>query len=114
MGARTGRGSAAVASRPAIGGGSACEALQDRQHEGGRLAGAGLGAGQQVAAGEDERDRLALDGRGFGVALCRDGAEQVGRQPERGEGQREAPDEALPLNAGPGQGEGWIGIGTVG
>ena len=45
------------------------EALEHRQHEGGRLAGAGLGAGEEVAAGEDERDRLGLDGGGFGVAL---------------------------------------------
>ncbi len=54
------------------------EQLQHRQHEGGRLAGAGLGAGHEVAAGEDERDRLQLDGSGIGVALLRDGAQQVG------------------------------------
>ena len=63
------------------------ELLQHRQHEGRRLAGAGLGAGEQVATGEHERNRLALDGRGFGVAAARDGAEQVGRQPELGKGQ---------------------------
>ena len=45
------------------------EALQHGQHEGRRLAGAGLGAGEQVTAGEHERNRLALDGGGFGVAL---------------------------------------------
>ena len=82
------------------------EALKDRQHEGGRLAGAGLGAGEQVAPVEDERDRLALDGGGFGVSLARDSAEQVGLEPEGREGQGEkAPDEALPRSAGPGQGE---------
>ncbi len=43
------------------------EPMQDRQHEAGGLAGAGLRAGEQVAAGEDQRNRLLLDGRGFGV-----------------------------------------------
>ena len=38
--------------------------LQDGQHEGGRLARARLGAGEQVAAGEDERDGFALTGVG--------------------------------------------------
>ncbi len=59
------------------------EALQHRQHECRRLAGAGLGAGQQVAAAEHERNRLALDGSWIGVALRRDGTEQFGRKPER-------------------------------
>ena len=45
------------------------ETLEHRQHEGGRLAGPGLGAGEDVAALEDERDRLGLDGGGFRVAL---------------------------------------------
>ena len=45
-------------------GASCVQALEHRQHEGGRLAGAGLGAGEQVAAGEDERDGLRLDGVG--------------------------------------------------
>ena len=58
------------------------EDLDDRQHEGGGLAGAGLGAGEQVAALEDERDRLALDRGGLRVALVGDGAEQLGRKPE--------------------------------
>ena len=34
-----------------------------------------------------QRNRLALDGGGFGIALRRDGAEQFGRKPERREGQ---------------------------
>ncbi len=46
-----------------------CQPLEDGQHEGRRLAGARLGAGEQVATGEDERNRFALDGRGLGVAL---------------------------------------------
>ena len=58
------------------------QALEHRQHEGGRLAGPGLGAGEHVAALEDERDRLLLDGGGFGVALLGDGAKELGRQPE--------------------------------
>ena len=58
------------------------EQLQHGQHEGGRLAGAGLGAGEHVATGEHERDRLGLDGGGFRVALLGDGTEELGRQPE--------------------------------
>ena len=62
------------------------QALEHRQHEGGRLAGPGLGAGEDVATGEDERDRLRLDGGGFRVALLGDGTEELGRQPEGIEG----------------------------
>ena len=81
--------------------GLAVEELEDRQHEGGRLAGAGLGAGEDVATGQDERDRLGLDGGGLGVALVRDGAEELGRQPELIEGHGiDAPGEALPLVGG--------------
>ncbi len=64
------------------------EDLEHRQDERGGLAGAGLGAGEDVAAGEDEGDRLALDGGGLGVALVRDGAEQLGGQPEGIKGHR--------------------------
>ena len=39
------------------------EALQQWQREAGGLAGARLGAGEDVAAGEDERNGLRLDGR---------------------------------------------------
>ena len=57
---------AALAQRgPAVGG----EAMQDRQGECGRLAGAGLGDAQQVAAGQHARYGLRLDGRGRGVAF---------------------------------------------
>jgi hypothetical protein len=58
------------------------QALEHRQDERGRLAGPRLGAGEDVATGEDERDRLGLDGGGFRVALLGDGAEELGRQPE--------------------------------
>ena len=60
--------------------------LEDGQHEGRGLAGPGLGAGEQVAAGEDERDRLGLDGGGLGVALVGNGAQIGRRQPEAVEG----------------------------
>ena len=53
------------------------QAVQDRQRERGGLAGAGLGAAQQVAPFEHGRDRLGLDGRGgrvaFGVQRTEDG-----------------------------------------
>ncbi len=62
------------------------EALEDRQDERGRLAGAGLGAGEQVAAGQHEGDCLCLNGGGLGVALVRDSAEELGREPEGIEG----------------------------
>ena len=44
------------------------QALQDGQHEGCGLAGAGLGQAQHVAAFEDDGDGLFLDGGGRGVA----------------------------------------------
>ena len=72
---------AAVASRVGL-----VETLEDGQHESGRLAGAGLGAGQQVTSGEDERDRLGLNRGRLDVAGVRDSAEQFGRQPELSEG----------------------------
>ncbi len=57
----------------AAGAGSAAgvggEAMQDRQGEGGGLAGAGLGEAQQVAAEQDRRDRLGLDRSRFDIAL---------------------------------------------
>ncbi len=65
---------------------AAVEQLEDRQDEGGRLAGAGLGAGEHVAPGEDERDGFGLDRGGLCVALGGDRAEKLGRQPESIEG----------------------------
>ena len=82
----------------------AVEALEHGEDERGRLAGARLGARQQVAAGEDERDGRGLDGSGLGVALVRDRAKELGRQPELIKGHANAPGGALPHDAGPGQG----------
>jgi hypothetical protein len=56
--------------------------VQQRQREAGRLAGAGLCGAQQVAARQDDGNGLRLDGRGFGVALLGDAAQQLGQQPE--------------------------------
>jgi hypothetical protein len=52
------------------------QALQHRQHEAGGLAGAGLGAGQQVAALQHGGDGLGLDGGGGVVALLANGAQE--------------------------------------
>ena len=58
------------------------EELENREHEGGSLARARLGAGKEVAAGEHDRDRLRLDRRRLGVALGGNRAQQVGRKAE--------------------------------
>ena len=89
------------------------EQLEHRQHECRRLAGAGLGAGHEVTAGQDERDRLVLDGGGLGVALVRDGAEEHGREPELIEGHEgtvllTGPSRRTASSAGPGQGSGLV------
>jgi hypothetical protein len=62
------------------------QALQQGKRESGGLAGAGLRGAEQVAPREDDGDGLRLDGGGFGVALLRDGAKQLGQQPEAFEG----------------------------
>jgi hypothetical protein len=59
------------------------EQLQQRQREAGGLAGAGLRGAEQILAGENDGNGLRLDGRGRGVALVRDSAEQFGLEPER-------------------------------
>jgi hypothetical protein len=64
--------------------GVARDAVQQRQREAGGLAGAGLGAAHDVLAGDDDRDGLALDGRGFGVAGVGDGLQQFGNEAEVG------------------------------
>ncbi len=51
------------------------EVLEDGQHECGRLAGARLGAREQVATGKDMGNGFALHWRGLGVALLRNSAE---------------------------------------
>ncbi|MNT48422.1 hypothetical protein D3C72_1852030 [compost metagenome] len=58
------------------------QVLQQRQAEGGGLAGTGLRAGQQVAAFQRQRDRLLLDRGGVFVALLGQRAQQ-----ERGKAQ---------------------------
>jgi hypothetical protein len=63
------------------------KAIEDRQRERGRLAGAGLGGGEDVAALEDEGDGGRLDGRWDGISLLHDGSEEIGRQAELVEGQ---------------------------
>jgi hypothetical protein len=60
----------------------AAQAVEDRQHECGGLAGPGLGRRQDVTTGEDVGDRLGLDGGRGLVALFRDHADEVGRQAE--------------------------------
>jgi len=72
------------------------EELQDRQDEGGRLAGAGLGAGEDIAAGKDQRDRLGLDGSGLGIALVRDHADKFGHKPKVIEGHGDVAPEGPP------------------
>ena len=61
------------------------EQRQHRQDEGGGLAGAGLGDAEHVAALQDVRDRLGLDGRGRRVAGRLHGGENFGRKSEVGE-----------------------------
>ena len=55
---------------PAVG-----QDMQHRQDERGRLAGAGLGDADHVAAGQHHRDGPGLDGGGLGVARVGDGPE---------------------------------------
>jgi len=54
--------------------------LKQRQGKPGRLAGAGLGGGQKVAAGENDGNGLRLDGGGFGITLLGYSTKQLGRQ----------------------------------
>ena len=57
--------------------------VDDRQRERGGLAGAGLREADEVAAVEDQRNRLALDRRGLRVAgVASPPAARHGRQPE--------------------------------
>ena len=62
------------------------ELRQDRQREGGRLAGAGLGQADDVAALEERRDGRGLDLRGGLVADVRQRLEDLRREAEVGEG----------------------------
>src|SRR4029079_10273849 len=54
------------------------EAVEDRQGEGGGLAGYGLRGREDVTAGEDEGDGLGLDGGGLDVALLGHGPKEIG------------------------------------
>jgi len=58
------------------------EALEQRQGETSGLASAGLRGPEQIASRKDDRDGLRLNGGGFCIALLRDGAQQLGQQPE--------------------------------
>jgi len=62
------------------------DALQDGQREGGRLAGAGLGAAHDVLAADDERNCLSLDRRRLGITLFENRAQQFRGQAEIGKG----------------------------
>src|SRR5204863_2903855 len=83
-----------------------CEALEHGEDERGGLAGAGLGAGHEVATGQHVGNCLTLDGSWIGVALRRDGTEQSGRKPECREGHWGGKLLTRPSRgiAGPGQG----------
>ena len=59
------------------------EPLQQRQREAGRLAGAGLRAGHDVAPFEHDGNDATLDRRGLRVALFRNATQQRGRKAER-------------------------------
>ena len=58
------------------------DAVQQRQRESCCLAGTGLGAGEDVRAGQDERDGLLLDRRGFAVTVFLDRTQQFGSEAE--------------------------------
>ena len=60
------------------------EPLQNRQHEAGGLAGAGLRAGEHIAARENRGNRLQLDGGRRVVAFIGDSTQQFGQEPEIG------------------------------
>jgi len=60
--------------------------VDDREAEGRGLARAGLRARHQVAAGEADRDRVALDGRRLGVLAARDVGHERGPEVDVGKG----------------------------
>jgi len=80
----------------ALGGGTRADELQNGQGEAGGLAGAGLGGGHQVAAGEHDGNRLGLDRRRLGVAFFGDGAKDFGAQAEFGKTHDVCPGSASP------------------
>ena len=62
------------------------DGVEQRKPEGRRLAGSGLGDADDVAAGQQNRDRLLLDGGGGHEAHVGDGLEQVTGKTQVGEG----------------------------
>ena len=85
---------------------AAGEALEDRQGEGGGLAGPGRRLGQQVAALEQRRDRGQLDGRGLLVAERGERAQQPRVEAEGGEACR-------PGSVGAGSGSAEVATGAA-
>ena len=65
------------------------EDVQARQREGGRFSRAGLGGGDDIAALEDERDGLGLNGSRLGVAEMIDGGKNGVGKAEFGKGGHE-------------------------
>ncbi len=74
------QGAHAAAAEAAGGGAAGLQALQHWQREGGRLAGAGLRAGQQVVACQHGGDGLGLDGSRAVVALFLHGTQNGRRE----------------------------------
>ena len=72
--------------RRGAGTGKRQDALQDRQGERCRFAGARLGATHDVLAADDQRNGLRLDWSGSGIAFFLDGAQQFRGQTKIGEG----------------------------
>ena len=62
------------------------EPLHGRQGEGRRLAGARVGSAENIVAGEDGGDRLALNLGGLDVARPCHRLDEIGGEPEFGEG----------------------------
>ena len=75
LGAATAVAAAALTHR--LGRSDVLQIVHGRQQEGGRLAGAGLGGGKQVAAFEHHRDRAGLHGRRRRVAQVLDGTKHL-------------------------------------
>jgi hypothetical protein len=79
---RQNQDSGAAHGRPA---GRCCKAMQQRQRESGGLAGACLRHAEHVAAPQQHRDRLRLNGGRAGIAFLGQRAQQRWRQTEIGE-----------------------------
>ncbi len=80
----TGRGQNENAHRSSLRDRSLDHALQQRQRECGRLAGAGLGQTEDVAAFEHRGDGLNLDGGGGNIAAVTDAGVQTPVEGKRG------------------------------